>query len=165
MCAYWGQEESNISEFNLIGYDINKNNELEALDKPLPIRKINSLFSQKYYDRTAMPDSTEDGILIGLNGLEADSSVKRRITPIYSPEMLGYLVADSAGFDNPDAKSSLLVAGRYNGNGFFLHKNNYLEKLPMFAASRYITYNRAWTERARIMKSADGYKSYFADLK
>ena len=35
----------------------------------------------------------------------------------------------------------------------------------MFAASRYITYNRAWTERARIMKSADGYKRYFADLK
>ena len=165
MCAYWGQEESNISEFNLIGYDINKNNELVALDKPLPIRKINSLFSQKYYDRTTMPDCTEDGILIGLNGLEADSSVKRRITPIYSPEMMGYLVADSAGFDNPDAKSSLLVAGRYNGNGFFLHKSNYLEKLPMFAASRYITYNRAWTERARIMKSADGYKRYFADLK
>ena len=26
----------------------------------------------------------------------------------------------------------------------------------MFCASRYITYNREWTERARIMKSADG---------
>lgn len=26
----------------------------------------------------------------------------------------------------------------------------------MFCASRYITYNRQWTERARIMKSADG---------
>lgn len=37
-----------------------------------------------------------------------------------------------------------------------LHKDNYLTKLPMFCASRYITYNRQWTERARIMKSADG---------
>ncbi|WP_449455128.1 hypothetical protein [Streptococcus suis] len=26
----------------------------------------------------------------------------------------------------------------------------------MFAASRYITYNRHWTQRANIMKSADG---------
>jgi len=57
------------------------------------------------------------------------------------------------------------MAGRYNGNGFFLRKDNYLEKLPMFAASRYITYNRIWTERARIMKSADGSEKYFKDLR
>lgn len=105
----------------------------------------------------------EDGILIGLNGLEAESNVKRRIKPQYSPDMIGYLVADSVGFDNPDAKSSLLVAGRYNGNGFYLHKDNYLQKLPLFAASRYITYNRAWTERSRIMKSADGHEKYTRD--
>ena len=83
---------------------------------------------------------------------------------MYSPDMLGYLVADSVGFDNPDAKSSLLVAGRYNGNGCYLKKNSYLDKLPMFCASRYITYNRGWTERARIMKSADGASKYFADV-
>ena len=106
----------------------------------------------------------ENGILTGLNGLEADINVKKRIKPLYNTEMIGYLVADSVGFDNPDAKSSLLIAGRYNGNGFFLHKDNYLEKLPMFAASRYITYNRAWTERARIMKSADGAERYAADV-
>ena len=78
--------------------------------------------------------------------------------------MIGYLVADSVGFVNPDAKSSLLIAGRYNGNGFFLRRDNYLEKLPMFCASRYITYNRAWTERGRIMKSADGAEKFFADV-
>lgn len=43
--------------------------------------------------------------------------------------MLGYLVADSVGFDNPDAKSSLLVAGRYNGNGCYIRKDDYLNKL------------------------------------
>lgn len=74
------------------------------------------------------------------------------------------MVADGSVFDNPDKHSSLLVAGRYNGNGFFLRKDNYLEKLPMFCASRYINYNRAWTERARIMKSADGANKYYADV-
>jgi len=74
------------------------------------------------------------------------------------------MVAHSSGFDNPDLDSSLLVAARYDGNGFFLHKDNYLEKLPMFCASRYITYNRAWTERARIMKSADGAKNFCSDI-
>ena len=78
--------------------------------------------------------------------------------------MLGYLVVDGSGFDNPDTKSSLLVAGRYNGNGFYLKKSNYLSKLPMFCASRYITYNREWTERARIMKSADGATRFDNDV-
>lgn len=35
----------------------------------------------------------------------------------------------------------------------------------MFAASRYVTYNRNWTERARIMKSADGYVAFENDIK
>lgn len=34
----------------------------------------------------------------------------------------------------------------------------------MFCASRYITYNREWTERARIMKSADGADRFKADI-
>lgn len=71
----------------------------------------------------------------------------------------------SSGFDNPDNMASLLVAGRYDGNGFFLRSDNFLEKLPMFAASRYITYNRAWTERSRIMKSSDGADVYLKDVK
>lgn len=74
------------------------------------------------------------------------------------------MVAHSSGFDNPDLDSSLLVGARYDGNGFFLRRDNYLEKLPMFAASRYITYNREWTERARIMKSADGASKYSRDI-
>ena len=35
----------------------------------------------------------------------------------------------------------------------------------MYCAARYITYNREWTERARIMKSADKSETFFADAK
>ena len=35
----------------------------------------------------------------------------------------------------------------------------------MFASSRYITYNREWTERGRIMKSGDGFKKFQSDTK
>ena len=75
------------------------------------------------------------------------------------------MIANTSGFDNPDLNSGLLIGGRYDGNGFYVRKDNYLEKLPMFCASRYITYNREWTERARIMKSADGADKFFADVK
>ena len=163
MCALWSNEDDDATEFTLAGYDIDSTGELtEKVD--LPVKKVIDMYSTKYYEKSVFSDATYDGIHTGLNGLEADASVKRRIKPMYSKDMLGYLVADSVGFDNPDAKSSLLVSGRYNGNGCYIRKDNYLEKLPMFCASRYITYNREWTERARIMKSADGADRYQADI-
>lgn len=163
MVALWANIEQNIEEFSLRAYDISDANKLVDCGT-LPVKRIHELYSTRYYEKKSFTNCSINGILTGLNGLEAELSVKRRIKPLYSDEMLGYLVADSVGFDNPDAKSSLLVAGRYNGNGCYLHKSNFLDKLPMFAASRYISYNRSWTERARILKSADGYKKYFKDI-
>ena len=164
MCAWWRNDEitNQISIF-LDAFDI-INNELNAQGK-LPVNQISFLYSKKYYgSREDFQEYTNDGILVGLDGTEATSG-KQRIKPLFHKDMIGYLVADSVGFDNPDAKSSLLIAGRYNGNGFYLRKDNYLEKLPMFAASRYITYNREWTERGRIMKSADGADAFFRDVR
>ena len=163
MCAYWSNEDDTVEEFSLDGFDIKADGTIDHPVK-LPVKRIYDLYSTKYYEKRAFSKSDENGILTGLNGLAAEPGVKRRIKPLFSDEMLGYLVADSVGFDNPDAKSSLLVAGRYNGNGCYLHRDIYLDKLPMFAASRYITYNRAWTERARIMKSADGAAKFHADV-
>ena len=163
MVALWTNEEDVSESIMLRGYDMNSDGTLsDEID--VPVSRVHELFSSKYYEKKPFYDAVYDGILIGLNGAEADSSVKKRIKPMYSDDMLGYLVADSVGFDNPDAKSSLLVAGRYNGNGCYLHKSDYLDKLPMFCASRYITYNRAWTERARIMKSADGADRFRSDV-
>lgn len=163
MCALWSNEKKSVEKIVLDGYDIINDKLGECVQ--VDINKVHNLYSKKYYDKRTFPNGQYDGILVGLNGLEAAATVKRRIKPLYSNEVIGYMVADSVGFDNPDAKSSLLVAGRYNGNGFFLRKDNFLEKLPMFAASRYISYNRAWTERGRIMKSADGAKIFYKDLK
>lgn len=72
---------------------------------------------------------------------------KFRVKPKFNTNLVGYLVANGAGFDNPELNSGLTVAGRYDGNGFYLRKDNFLEKLPLYASSRYIAYNRKWTER------------------
>ena len=164
MCALWSNEDSRSKSLKLNGYNINKSGDFERMIK-LPVERVEKLYSDVYYDKTKFKDVSYDGILTGLNGLEAADNVKKRIKPLYSDDMLGYLVADSGTFDNPDAKSSLLIAGRYNGNGFYLHKSDYIEKLPMFCASRYVKYNNAWTERARIMKSADGSVRFNRDVK
>ena len=164
MCAYWSNESSNDTEIKLSAFDINPDS-LELVPcGTLPVKRIFSTYSQTYYDKRTIPSEQRIGILAGLNGIEKVGG-KQRNKPATSPEIMGYMVAHSSGFDNPDLDSSLLVAARYDGNGFFLRKDNYLEKLPLFCSSRYITYNRAWTERARIMKSADGAERFNADVK
>lgn len=161
MVALWGNVSDTITqELWLEAFDV-VDNAVQYCGS-LPVKKVLSLFSERYADKRLFADDTVTGITLGLDGLE--SSNTPRIKPLYNDNLLGYMIAGSSGFDKPDLESSLMVAGCYRGNGFFVRKDNYLEKLPMFCASRYITYNRVWTERARIMKSADGADRYQADV-
>lgn len=129
------------------------------------MRRVHSSYSKGYFDKRPIPQELRAGILCGLNGTEKVGAATKRNAPAYGGDILGYLAVYSSGFDNPDAHSSLLVGGRYDGNGFYLRRDNFIEKLPMFAASRYISYNGSWTERGRVMKSADGADRYFADVR
>ena len=161
MVAFWSNEDDKeLDSFNIAAYDINAENNLDYVGD-LAIKKIHSSYSQQYFDkRTFSDDIINKGILCSKDGTERLVSNTIRIKPIINSNILGYMAVYSSGFDNPDNMASLLIAGRYDGNGFFLRNDNYLEKLPMFAASRYITYNREWTERSRIMKSGDGAERY-----
>lgn len=165
MVALWSNEDNKeLDNFNIDAYDINAADELVYVRK-LPIKKILTSFSKQYYDKRTFMDDKTDGILCDANGLERLSKKTIRCTPTYNDNIIGYMVVYTSGFDNPDLHSYIMVAGKYDGNGFFLRNDNFLEKLPMFAASRYITYNRAWTERGRIMKSGDGADIYHKDVK
>ena len=163
MVALWSNEIDTITEtltlkaFNIV-------NDKLVYERDLDVRKIYTIYSKVYYDKRSFPTDKKTTVLMGLDGFEKKSG-KFRNTPYYSEDIIGYLVANTSGFDNPDLNSSLLVGGRYDSNGFYLRKDNFLEKLPMYAASRYITHNREWTERARIMKSADGSKNFFSAVK
>lgn len=161
--ALWGNEESNIDEFSVGAFDINDQGIIVDCGR-LCIKRIYCSYSKKYYDKRNFDNDISSGIVCEKNGEEKTGSNSVRVKPIINENIVGYMAAYSSGFDNPDNLSSLLSAARYDGNGFYLRSDNFLEKLPMFAASRYVTYNRQWTERARIMKSADGANDYFSDL-
>lgn len=162
MCALWTNENRDLSHIEITAYDIDNNNSL-VNEGVLSIDRIYSLYSQIYYDKRVLDDDIRKGILIGLDGLEKHGG-KIRNKPLYNKNVIGYMIANTSGFDNPDLNSGFLIGGRYDGNGFYVRKDNYLEKLPMFCASRYITYNRVWTERARIMKTADGAKEFLKNV-
>lgn len=150
MCLLWSNENAFLDTFEIDAYNI-KNDEL-VFENKLTISQIKNGYSSVYFDKRKLTGDVSDNILCGLNGLPYNGKL-RRVKPIYNNIIIGYLAVYSSGFDNPDLHSSLLSAGRYDGNGFYLRSDNYLEKLPMFAASRYIKYNKNWTERGRIMNS------------
>ena len=161
MVAYWSNEDANITSFNIRGYDLDESGNYVDCGE-LPVIRIDNYFSQVYYDKRVIPEEKRIGVLCNLNGTERNSG---RCIPATDDNILGYLTANSSGFDNPDLNSSLLRCTKYDGNGFYLWKDNFIEKLPLYAASRYISFNPAWTERARIMKSADRSEQYYADVK
>lgn len=163
MVALWSNEDDlKTTSFDLQAFNIDK--EQIKNEGNIKIERIFNSYSEKYFDTRKFIDD-ENSVLCELNGKEISSGKKIRIKPLFNENIVGYMAVYSSGFDNPDLHSSLLIAGRYDGNGFFLRNDNFMEKLPMFAASRYITYNRFWTERARIMKSADGADSYLQAVK
>lgn len=166
MVALWSNEDDyELEKFDIMAYDINAQNELIEVEE-LPIKKIHSQYSDSYFDKRKFSDDQKNkGILCSKDGTERTERRNDYLKPKWNANIIGYMGVYSSGFDNPDNMASLLIAGRYDGHGFYMRNDNYLEKLPMFAASRYITYNRAWTERSRIMKSGDGEKKYKADLK
>lgn len=164
MCVLWANEDvQTAADLTLTGYDIEGDKLIEYPEK-LPVKRINTLYSEKYYDKRIFEDDLSNGIITEHKGFELTHTVQIRVVPKYNENILCYMIVSGSGFDNPDLCSCLTIAGIYSANGFFVRKDNYLNTLPMFAASRYITYNREWTERARIMKSADGAKKYFRDV-
>lgn len=164
MVALWSNIDSDEDYFQISAFDLDDNNNLVDCGK-LDVKRIYKHYSKEYFDKRKFDtDIIGEGIVCEKNGVEKTTTNSVRVKPIVNDNIIGYLAVYSSGFDNPDNLSSLLSAARYDGNGFYLRSDNYLTKLPMFAASRYVTYNRCWTERARIMKSADGAAEYNADI-
>lgn len=163
MVAMWANIDSDVDKIVLEGYDI-IDGKLQEIPLRLDVCKIYKSLADSYYDKRTFQNDSLDGICTELSGTEYSKN-KESVKRLYNDNIVCYLCANSTGFDNPDLNSGLTIAGRYDGHGFFVRKENYLEKLPMFAASRYITYNRQWTERARIMKSGDGCDGFLKDVK
>lgn len=163
MVALWSNEDCVCERLTLKAYDITEN--ALCYQGELSVNKIHRTFSQVYYDKRPIPQDESIGIFCALDGTEKTN--KKQITNKQAARgysILGYMVAHSSGFDNPDLDSSLLVAGRYDAHGFYLRRDNFMEKMPLFAATRFYAYYRKWTGRARIMKSGDGNEKFFNDV-
>lgn len=124
------------------------------------LRKADRLLSEGY-DRRKFPNDTMDGVLCELNGNPfRENGRQKSVRPIYNSNMIGYILAHSFTVDRKMV--GLLRCGRYDGHGFFLRSDNFLEKLPLFVAAAY-PYSDQWWTTDVFSKSYDGSEAHLKD--
>lgn len=164
-CVWWVNLDKKQDNFGMGIYDIDNKNTLNFSDDEIKfiqktkLKKVYNLLSELYDKRPFESDGK--GITVGYDGKES-KDVKIRISPLYNKNIIGYLVAQSFSFENPRMLSNLFRTAIYNGNGFYLRSDNYLEKLPLFAAGKYPIEDK-WYENGTIFKSSDGGDRYIKD--
>lgn len=97
------------------------------------------------------------------SGLEVDHQ-KVSVPARYNENIIGYLLAKSVTFETPRLQTNLTCVSIYDGHGFHLRADNFLEKLPMFAAGWWSTYNDKWWLDGVVYRSGDGAERFLADV-
>ena len=153
-CILWSNViNSNQQKITLPAIDID-GNELASLD----IKQVFHPMTE-YYDRTKdSSDVFDDGVYCDYDGYPSTSK-KLDAKTCYNDNIIA--CADLSGFVfDPKLKHFTRVI-TYRGRGFYLRKNNYLTKLPMFAAKWFAP--NGWYEKDVYATTADGGDAYTKD--
>lgn len=166
-CILWQNEYENREVIKLSIWDIEDSVLAEREDRltvdtkrEIEVKKAHHPLS-KFYDKRDDKSDFIDGIVCSLNGVE-DKDRKSRVVKKYNKNIIGYLVAQQFGFENPRLSTNLTRCAIYNGNGFFLRSDNFIEKLPLFAAGK-MPIEKTWWLNGIIFKTSDGGENYKKD--
>lgn len=164
MTASWGYEEDLETEsITLPAYNINTKTRELVYEGDTTVKKVYHTFN-RYYDTRVFPNDRPTSEVQGYNGRPPKSTVKISRNNITNSNIVANLIIAGSDFNNPDLDSGLVRISHYGKKGFYLRSDNFIEKLPIFAASRYVRYNNSWTERGLIYKTSDGFDEVQRDL-
>ena len=158
-CILWSnEEEKGREEYPLEIEDINE--EGDAISKgKVVIKKCHHIMSE-LNDRRKFADDTMDGISCEFDGTESFRKDKRYQTyKKYNKNIIAYVTA--ATFDIDAKNYKLLRCGEYDGHGFYLRSDNYLDKLPLWCA-KYVWMDK-WFDKNIYYNSSDLGDSYTKD--
>lgn len=161
-CIWWQNIKKKQDNFMFPAFDIDDNKTIEIEDdkikyeKSIKLKKVKTTFTP-FFDKRKLENDKNNAVYCGATGEE----VKRKVSTvaIWNKNIIGYMFA--GGF-SVDAKHILLVRSTiFNGRGFYLRSDNYLEKLPLFAAKLYP--QEKWYEKDVYFTTADGGDKYTKD--
>lgn len=162
-CILWQNINNSREELTLKVFDIDQkktteqeDDELLTLDE-IKIKKAHSTL-EPYFDRRSFPNDYETKVYFENDGKETNGR-KTDGKSYVNENIVGYLVAKGYAVTQHDVY--LLRGTRYNIRGFYLRSDNFIEKLPLFAAKLYPQKN--WYERDVYFTTADGGDRYLKD--
>lgn len=150
-CVFFENIDAVEQEMNLTIYDIDNTDKLSKLGI-FTLKKTNSLPSA-LYDKRSFSNDIESNVVCGFDGTE-DSTKRISLKPIYNDNIMAYLIATGATFENPRLTLNMMRVPIYNGHGFYLRTDNYMEKLPLFVAGKFPIEDN-WYWNGMIYKSTD----------
>jgi hypothetical protein len=164
-CIWWKNEDDLKREElpPLKAYDIRENCAIACSEAGIQIvlRKAHKRFSECAYDHRKFPDDSDDGILCESNGAEfRENGREIRAKKFHNKNVIGYLVASSFSIDRKHV--SLTRCALYGGNGFHVRRDNFIEKLPLFAAAM-LPYDKKWFTIDVYSLTCDGEGRYLKD--
>lgn len=161
-CILWGNKDQNNESIVLEAFDINKKTRDLIYEGKIEVKKVyktivKTFSSPKGYKIT--PPVVSDDI-----GRELKKDNIIRVKMPEGLEYIGYITIDNFGIDSPFQNSRLTRLPKYNGNGMFLTKEDYIYKLPLLAASKYMENISDWKIMGSICKTSDGKDKYLKDI-
>lgn len=152
-CIEYENMDAETITYDLDIYDIKDKQALKIGTKK--IDRVNEPMSKLFDKRKFNNDNYNLAISCNRDGTEALNR-KIRFKPYYNDNIIGYLRAESYGFN---ANSLCLTrCALYNGNGFYLRLDKYLNYLPFFVAKKFPTDN--WYDKDVYDTTADGGTKY-----
>lgn len=156
-CILWANIDTNYESVNLEIFDI-ANDELKQCGD-ITIKKAHSVLSSALYDKRQFDTDVENGICCNLDGTERTDAKSVCVKKLYNSNILGYIRASSFNFDA--LSKQLLRCGEYDGHGFFIRTDNYIEKLPLWVAKQIPL--TEWYEKDVYATTSDGGDKYIKD--
>jgi hypothetical protein len=166
-CILWQNINDSLEELTLKGFDIDTKGTPEQEDdelidiKEIVIKKVHNSMQSAYKDSRTFSDDIETTVVCDLSGLPSDKAITRKA--IFNKNIVGHLRITSYNLDpiSYSLTSTITYNGLEKSQGFYLRSDNFIDKLPLFAAKLYPQKN--WYERDIYFTTADGGNRYLKD--
>lgn len=168
-CILWSNNDDFMTEnLTLEAFNVRDENSGGGVVKhsDVVVRRMNTLPSAAYYDKREFETDIRGGITTDPNGYDVNSlekNIKVTANPITNDNIIGYMVVKGCTLDTPGLNSNLLIACRYDEHGTYLRNDDYITRLPAFAAGEYCNNIKGWTNSI-YGASGDGASRYWADV-
>lgn len=157
-CILWANIDVKCDEIKLVACSIDNDGTIKELTEPSIHKPVFKSFSDKYFDYEIKPTDIETNVFCEADGTE---TAGRKCTgkSYTSHDIIGYLRATALAIN---AQQRYLTRMKiFNAAGFYLRKDTYLQKLPLFVAKLYTP--NEWHEKDTRFTTSDGGNAYTND--